>query len=82
MAFKVLSKSEGARVVLGERVWLTRDGKLVEDGHPDAASLYCAPGHSVLRADYEALLEASEPKAKPKADNKQVAAPKNKGKGE
>ncbi len=29
------------------RLWLTPDGKVVEDGHPDARTLLCAPGQTI-----------------------------------
>ena len=77
--FKIVkTETPGNRVTLDERAWLTRDGRLVKDGDPDAAVLYCAPGHSVSRADYEARM----PKAKAAPKNKAKRAPANKGKGE
>lgn len=77
--FKIETEDKGgARITLLERVWLTREGKIVPNGHPDAATLYCAPGKSVLRADYEARMppepepepKAKPSKAKPRASNK------------
>ena len=63
MAFKInKSGGGGVRVTLDERVWLTRDGDLVGEGHPRAAILYCAAGRSVLRADYEARCAVKAPK--------------------
>ena len=83
MALKIqkLDKGGPSMIVLAERHWLTRDGRLVEDGHPDAATLYCALGHSVPRAEYEALAKASKPKPEPNTEPKPKSkpAPKNKG---
>ncbi len=83
MALKIQKFDKGgpSMIVLIERHFLTRDGRLVEAGHPDAATLYCAPGHSVPRAEYEALAKASKPKPDPKTElkPKSKTAPKNKG---
>ncbi len=81
MALKIQKFDKGgpSMIVLAERHWLTRDGRLVEDGHPEAARLYCAPGHSVQRAEYEALVKASKPAAKKEPEPKSKPAPKNKG---
>ena len=62
MALKVkpLDKSAGgpALVKPGKRLFLTKDRKgLVEDGHPDAAILYCPnEDYMVPRAEYNALV--------------------------
>lgn len=43
-------------IVVNERLWLTRDGaRLVPDGHPDAALLFCTPGRPVDKAEFERL---------------------------
>lgn len=68
MPFKIKAENQGrlsSRIVLNERVWLTRDGDLVKDGDPRAASLYCAPGHSVLREEFERLSKIKPPSGKP-----------------
>ena len=58
-------KAPAPRVLIADRLWETRDGKrLVPDGHPDAALLFCAPGHEVAQADFEAF-ELDESIAKP-----------------
>ena len=61
---EIQSENKGARVILNERVFVTKDGGLVKAGDPAAVALYCAPGHSVSRADYESRMP---PKAKAKA---------------
>ncbi len=45
----------GNKVKLDRRLWLTREGDLVEDGHPEAATLYGSPGKEVRRSVFEAL---------------------------
>lgn len=66
---KPLDKSAGgpANVEPGKRLWLTKDGKrLVEDGDPTAATLYCpGAGHRVPRQEYEKLVGKPKPKPKP-----------------
>jgi hypothetical protein len=57
-----------ARYTSKERYWLTREGdRVVKDGHPDAASLYVAPGHEVDEDDAKRLglleLDTAEPDA-------------------
>lgn len=92
------TETPGNRVTLDERVWLARDGYLVKDGDPRAAVLYCAPGHSVPREEFERLSAiavpnmsdrefgrpevATQPKSKPKPKDKARDKPANKGKGE
>lgn len=64
----------GARVTPGRRLWLTVDGKLVEDGDPRAYRLYAHPHHRVPKAEYEKLLEESGMgRPAPKLDEKTVA---------
>ncbi len=73
MAFKIRkTETEGVRVTLEERVWLTRDGDLVAEGDSRAAVLYCAAGRSVLRDDYEERCAVKAPHVA-KNDRPQVA---------
>ena len=37
-----------------QRLWLTRTGDLVEDGHPMAALLFCHPGQTLTLQEAEA----------------------------
>ena len=46
-----------SRFVPGRRLWLSKDGQLVEDGDPRAASLYCSEFAAVNRKEYDALTE-------------------------
>ncbi len=42
------------KVRVDARLWATADGKrLVPDGHPEAAVLFCAAGREVAKADFE-----------------------------
>lgn len=56
MALTIYDNKEagGARVKLDRRVYLTAAGKLVEEGHPEAATLYGSVGKQVSKADFEA----------------------------
>ncbi len=50
------------QVVANQRLWKTKDGKrLVPDGHPDAAFLFCIPGRKVDAAEFEALTVEERP---------------------
>lgn len=42
-----------------QRLWRTKDARLVLDGHPDAASLAYAPGDDVLAPDRELAKRAA-----------------------
>lgn len=55
-----------------QRLWRTPDGRLVSDGHADAASLAYAAGDDVTAADEAKLPDepAAEQKATPPAANK------------
>ena len=57
MAITVYENKEagGVRVKLDRRVYKTNAGKLVEEGHPEAATLYGSVGKDVPRAEFEAL---------------------------
>jgi hypothetical protein len=92
MAITVYENKEagGARVKLDRRLCLTAAGKLVEDGHAEAATLYASAGKEVPRAEFEALggvVEAAprveakpEPKAEPKPKPKAKRKTTKKGK--
>ena len=43
------------KVTVSERLWRTEDGRLVGDGHPDAAFLFCSPGREVSKAEFESF---------------------------
>lgn len=76
MAITVYENKEagGARVKLDRRLCLSAAGKLVEDGDPEAATLYGSAGKEVPRAEFEALGGIAKSAAKPKAEP--VAKPK------
>lgn len=55
MAFHIYeNKSGGKSVQIGRRLWLTKDGRLVEDGDSEAYSLFCGAGDRVSEAELEA----------------------------
>ena len=56
------NKSETVKKVKpGARLWLTKDGsRLVNDGDPECAVLYCTEGKWVPKAEFDALVVASE----------------------
>ena len=42
------------KVIVGVRLYRTADNaRLVPEGHPDAAFLFCTPRHEVSRAEFE-----------------------------
>lgn len=62
----------GSKVTPGIRLWKTADGKLVNEGDPDAVSLYCSAFASVPAKEFDALVKASGAKAeKAEAENKE-----------
>jgi len=59
-------------IIPGRRLWLTADkSRLVEDGDPDAATLYCGPTDGISEADAKRL----GLKAAPPPEDKAVKAP-------
>lgn len=65
-----------AMVEATEKLWLTAEGpdqRLVPDGHPDAAFLFCVPGDLVLASEAERL-EMSAPVAEDPAQPPDTAA--------
>lgn len=79
-----------AKVKVNQRLFRTADNKrLVGDGDPDAAFLYCTPGLEVEAAEFESFLldveggviegavvePVVEEKAEPPAEDKAVKAP-------
>lgn len=57
-------------IIPQQKLWLTADkSRLVPDGHPDAAFLFCMPGRPILRSEAAkwGLLETPtpEPETKP-----------------
>lgn len=57
----------GARVTPGKRLYLTKDrSRLVEQGDPDAAVLYCSEFSKVPADEFAALMPKPKPAAKPK----------------
>lgn len=56
---------ESKRFKPGKRLYLNAAGdKLVKEGHPEAASLWCSEYHTVLRADYDQLMPKKRTKKK------------------
>ena len=55
-------------IIPGRRLWLTADGtQLVEDGHPEARSLFCGPSDEISEADAECFGIKAEPPLEDKA---------------
>lgn len=48
------SGTGGKQVKVGKQLWLTKDGRLVEGGDPEAHSLFCHAHHRVSEAEIEA----------------------------
>lgn len=57
VTYKALAPDTGPKVRPGRRLWLTRDGRLVEDGDPEAYSLYCTATGEVPTAEYNRLTD-------------------------
>jgi hypothetical protein len=57
MALKITYINEDApspKVRIDERLWQTADReRLVPDGHPDAAFLFCAPGQEISKVEFD-----------------------------
>lgn len=69
------------------RYWLTADGqRLVEDGDPDARSLFAAEGDEISAEDVKRFglkapkADADEKAAQPQPNKARGGAPENKGK--
>lgn len=45
----------GPRVRPGRKLWLTKDGRLVGDGDPEAYSLFCTATSEVSKEQYDRL---------------------------
>lgn len=73
----------GDKVTIDRRLWLTKDrDRVVEDGDPEAASLYSTPGKRVPREEAEALgVVKPQRKQAAKAEDKKSAPAENKAKG-
>lgn len=87
MAITVYENKEASsptRVKLDRRVYSTGAGKLVEHGHPEAATLYGSAGKEVSRAEFEAMGGETEPYATarpgPSPDKPVAVEPKPKAK--
>ncbi|MCI2421505.1 hypothetical protein MOQ72_29130 [Saccharopolyspora sp. K220] len=86
MALEINAQHTGVLVEVDAKLWLTADrDRLVPDGHPDAAFLYCTPGMQVPRDEAERYgLLGGTPTAEPEAEadlepeGKAVQAPPNK----
>ncbi|MEV0085256.1 hypothetical protein [Saccharopolyspora sp. NPDC050642] len=76
------STGRGELVEVDAKMWRTSDGeRLVPDGDPDAAFLYCTPGMQVPRAEaerYRLLGDSDDHSAEPEPDGKAAQAPPNK----
>lgn len=65
--------------VADRRLWLTADrGRLVPDGHPEAAFLFCTVGTAVPAEEARRFGLMDEAKAAAPPDNKAEAPPPNK----
>ena len=50
----IKQEAPSPKVAVDQRLYRTADGtRLVPEGHPDAAFLYCTPGHEVSREEFE-----------------------------
>lgn len=56
----------------GKRLWRTEDGRLVEEGHPDAALLAYGDGDELSDEDKKAVKQVAKPA------NKQARKPADK----
>lgn len=70
----------GRRFQITEKLYKTKDGRIVPKGDPDANSLFKRAGTSIpMREAIElGLVEKEEPVKDQKAETKQAAKPKNK----
>lgn len=50
---RVNEKAPNPKVVANQRLYRTHDGRLVPEGHGDAAFLFCVPGREVDLAEFE-----------------------------
>ena len=71
------------QLTVDRRLWVTKDAaRLVEDGHPDAATLFCAPGQAVSEDEfnrYELVAVAESEAATGEAESmEEIAPPKKK----
>ena len=69
-------------MIAKDRLWKTKDGKIVGEGHKDAVSLLCGIGQEVPK-EYRAKLNdgrASKVKEAKEAENKEKTDEKSKGK--
>ena len=77
MALKISYINQEApspKVAVDARLYRTADGtRLVPEGHPDAAFLFCAPGHEVSRAEFERF--ELDPSLAPEAASAAVEEP-------
>ena len=66
------------------RLWLTVDGKVVEDGHPDARTLLCAPGQTIPydQAERLGLVTGGKGRKKPAKDKAVKRPARDKGGGD
>jgi hypothetical protein len=82
------AQAPGTAITSDRRLWLTKQGdRLVEDGSPEAAVLFAAPGTPVLVEDMarlglvaeDGVIVLPETKMAAEPENKMAPAPANKG---
>lgn len=81
MALEITSltdQEDGQMHTVTDRLYKTADGKVVEDGHPDAAFLYATPGDEIPleQARADGLIKQA-----PQPADKQARPARNKAKG-
>lgn len=76
-------EAPASQVVVNARLCVSRDGKrLVPDGHPDAAFLFCTPGREVSKEAFEGYeLDGSVSGMAPEGES-QLESPPFSGDGE
>lgn len=84
MAMKITRINEASprpKVVVDQRLYRTNDGRLVGEGHPDGAFLFCAPGREVDAAEFDCYTLDVAGKAKTEVVDRQPE-PKSEGEGD
>ena len=65
MALKKLEATAAVFYIAEQRLWINAAGDaLVEEGHEDAAILFCTPGQKIKAADAEKYGLVAKPKKK------------------
>lgn len=65
-------------VIADRKLWLNAEGKVVEDGSPEARVLFCAAGQRIARAAAEAVGMTFETKKEAPAKKRTASTKKGK----